>query len=54
MVFEPTTSVFRQVKTVHALDRAATVIGTSAAICDIGEGIEVNVVPHSLNSQLAG
>jgi hypothetical protein len=25
--FEPTTSVFEQVKTVHALDYAATVIG---------------------------
>jgi hypothetical protein len=26
--FEPTTPVFKQTKTVHALDRAATVIGT--------------------------
>jgi hypothetical protein len=25
--FEPTSSVFKQVKTVHALDRLATVIG---------------------------
>jgi hypothetical protein len=25
--FEPTTPVFKQAKTVHALDRAATVIG---------------------------
>jgi hypothetical protein len=27
--FEPTIPVFERVKTVHALDRAATVIGTS-------------------------
>jgi hypothetical protein len=27
VVFEPTTPVFEQAKTVHALDRAATVIG---------------------------
>jgi hypothetical protein len=27
--FDPSTSVFEQAKTVHALDRAATVIGPS-------------------------
>jgi cobalamin biosynthesis protein CobD/CbiB len=30
--FEPTISVFERKKTVHALDRAATVIGTSAIL----------------------
>jgi hypothetical protein len=28
--FEPTIPAFEQAKTVHALDRAATVIGTAA------------------------
>jgi hypothetical protein len=28
--FEPTTPVFKRAKTVHALDRAATVIGISS------------------------
>jgi hypothetical protein len=27
VVFEPTTPVFERAKTVHALDRAATVVG---------------------------
>jgi hypothetical protein len=31
--FEPTTPVFERTKTVHALDRADTVIGSTAVVC---------------------
>jgi hypothetical protein len=30
--FEPTTTVFKRVKTVHALDRAATLIGVKELV----------------------
>jgi hypothetical protein len=50
MGFAPTTPVFERAKTIHALDRAATVIGMFYLACQLH--IEIFVMPSQLQPTL--
>jgi hypothetical protein len=47
--FEPTTSVFERAKTVHALDRAATVIGPEVR-CRIQKSLPLDPTLNQINT----
>jgi hypothetical protein len=49
--FEPTTPVFERAKTVHSLDRAAAVIGSTVMVCL--QVFEQNVASEAVSDKLA-